>query len=270
MKIPRLLLPALSFILFALTPAMLSAQGQGTVKALRVAGYVELVNAAGASRVLNTGDVFGAGNTIVTSENATALLVLSNGSVLNIQPDSSLEFTELLQDTPPPGSGTFEDLDADPSRSVTRMNLNFGEVIGNAKQLQSNSVFEYTTPVGVAGIRGTPHALNLEISTNADGTQTITLTIEKPSGDMSFTSTFDGETVDIPNGQFAVVSFDGSTGELVLEDLSGGRETVIITATDVSDFIEDNIPDAPVDETPIDDIDDTPDSDNQPGGSPFR
>jgi hypothetical protein len=100
------------------------------------------------------------GDRIVTNS-AAVTLVFANGSTAVLNPRTDLDLLTLRQDPYDKSLGAYGSLNRDPSQSYTRMRLNEGDVISNAKQLSSNSVFEVQTRIAVAGIRGTTFRVTL-------------------------------------------------------------------------------------------------------------
>lgn len=112
----------------------------------------------GTSLSVSMGMLITEGDRLMTN-GATVGLVFKNGSTLNVSPDTQLEFQTVRQ-APIPSSvrGSYGSLNANPSESITKLNLVSGDVSGNVKKLRAvapNSRFEVATKVGVAGIRGT-------------------------------------------------------------------------------------------------------------------
>lgn len=94
------------------------------------------------------------GYEIVTGPAGSCLLVLSNGSTIQVNANSSMQFTQLQQNGFASAS-KFTKLRSEPGSSQTGIKLNYGEIVGNTKKLSRGSSYEIETPVGVAGIRGT-------------------------------------------------------------------------------------------------------------------
>lgn len=124
-----------------------------SAKVLKVTGNV-LKYTDGKSTALKAGDIIKKGDGITTSFLSTADLIFSNGTELTISENASISFEEMVQE-PFSGDKTYEQLSADPSRSQTLLQLNYGQVQGHVKQLRTDSSFEINTPLGTAAIRGT-------------------------------------------------------------------------------------------------------------------
>jgi hypothetical protein len=98
----------------------------------------------------------GEGYTVTTAKNASVVLVFTNGSTLNLGPDTVLNIQEFVQEDWNTETKIAE-LTEEPSNSTTKLFLAKGELVGNVKKLhgERGSSFTVTTPVGAAGIRGT-------------------------------------------------------------------------------------------------------------------
>ena len=93
------------------------------------------------------------GATIVSGQRSSASLLFSNGSSVSIRPGTQVKVEQFFQTSH--NERSISRLAREPSRSNTKLNLAFGELIGNTKSLQTGSTFDIETPVGIAGIRGT-------------------------------------------------------------------------------------------------------------------
>lgn len=135
---------------------------RGMIKVAKVVGDVTVTDLATTlkSKVALNSLVF-EGQSIETGANASVVLVLSNGAIVNLKADSHLEVDQFLQN---PFGNTFKVRDAthEPSVSVTKLSLRKGEIISQVKKLnrESGSSFTVETPVGAAGIRGTAFSLS--------------------------------------------------------------------------------------------------------------
>lgn len=180
------LLPA--FILAGLVSLPLAARAQlmpGTIQAFNVTGDVQLVDAEG-SRPLNNGDPFTEGTTVETGPASSVTLVQSNGSVLVLEEETSLAVEEFLQEPFNMTADSFLDLEEDPSRSRTRLRLNYGELSGETKRLRPNSSYEIMTPAGTADIRGTIWSVRVLVQI-VDGIVEIAVTVAE--GQVNFNNT---------------------------------------------------------------------------------
>lgn len=181
-------LPQLAFLtslLIFLIPVWSWAAGlaPGSIRLSKVSGAVQVVDVASGRQVeAKAGLTIGQGQTVVTGSNGTAVLLFSNGATVTITPNTSMSVDTFLQE--PGNTGTVEfEKTADKARSQTNLKLNYGELVGQVKKLRSDSKFEVTSQVGVAGIRGTIFRIRFEIDattgrktmwvSNVDGTVVI-------------------------------------------------------------------------------------------------
>ena len=155
---------ALRFLLLALVASTLTlnvwAQSlPGVIKAAKTVGVVTKVTGT-VSVPIKDGDEIGEKDTITTAKDSSVVLVMVNGSTVNLGPESNLAIEEFQVDPfADPEPGKKVDPNAEPSKSKTTLNLTFGEMVGNVKKQKPGSAFSVKTPVGAAGIRGTTFSL---------------------------------------------------------------------------------------------------------------
>ncbi|MCC5835971.1 MAG: FecR domain-containing protein, partial [Opitutales bacterium] len=122
----------------------------------------------------------------IHSMDGTVVITFANGSNLVMQRQAVIYLAELRQEPYDADAlGAYGALQADPSRSVTRVFLSEGEVRGHTRSLRSDSVFRVSTPVGAAGIRGTRFAVSLSL----DGDR-LTLNVRNYGGTVILERTF--------------------------------------------------------------------------------
>lgn len=213
----------LSFAGFAAVVALaaqplLAQSGSGQVRALTVTGFVQLMDDVDNTRsLLRAGDTFQEGYTVVTGDDGRAVLVLSNGAAIVVEANTSLSVETLLQDPFPPSLGSFQTLSADPSLSDTNLFLNYGEIVGKVKPLRPGSNFEVSTPVGVAGVRGTTFRIRYVAGTGA-GSQPVVI-VAVSEGSMG--GTLMGQNFNVDGGEeFEATGTEQANGEVVLSDSS--------------------------------------------------
>lgn len=211
------------------------AQAQsGIVKAFLVKGEVTLQNNATMSTSpLERGQEFGEGYTVITGSDSSALLLFSNGASINITPDTKFNIDEFKQDDFDPNMGSFLRLKQDPSRSVTSSNLEFGQVVGEVRKLNTDagSSFTVNTPVASAGIRGTVWVISWDPisgtfkTTNVEGNVQVILP--------------DGTVIPVPADQtYVIVNFQGGMEEADPEALSAAQFLIgILKSFDIPSII---------------------------------
>jgi ferric-dicitrate binding protein FerR (iron transport regulator) len=206
-------------------------QIQGQIKAARVVGLVTVARAGAAVLVtLSNNDPVLQGDVVVTGKGSSVVLVFSNGSTVSVGPDSRLAVDEFTQD-PFAQDVKLTDLKQEPTTSHTKLNLTYGELVGNVKKLKGDSTFQVQTPVGAAGIRGTTFQLTYIPGANG----AYTLMLGTASGLVIFQGR--GTPVSVPaNVQLNVsVTFNDATGQM---------EPARVTTTGLSDAVAQAIQDA--------------------------
>lgn len=158
MKIWALRLAVCALFAIGLLFAANSASAQttpGVIKAGKVDGAeVTRLTADGQSLPLKNGDTLIETDTIVTGRGSSVVLVFANGSSVRVGSDSKLKIEQFKMD--PLGEEiAVGKLTNEPSVSQTELRLDYGEMVGDVKKLNTASNFNIRTPVGAAGIRGT-------------------------------------------------------------------------------------------------------------------
>jgi len=202
MKIFRLhllLLATLALGVFNLTAADLA-----TAKVVSVSGTVTKYTLDGEGTPLAKGAILREGDSITVTALSEASLVFSNGSTLTVEENTSLTLKELTQEAFG-GDKSYEALQADPSKSQTLLDLNYGSLEGHVKQLQTGSTFDIVTPLGTAAIRGTRYRIMIKFNKERGE---YTLQVKNKDGNVTMISKFSG-VVDFSSGT-AEKGYDGS------------------------------------------------------------
>ncbi len=141
-------------LMFAASSA--SAQtASGVIKAGKVDGAeVTRLTADGQSLPMKAGDTLIETDTIITGRGSSVVLVFANGSSVRVGSDSKLKIEQFKMD-PLDEEIAVGKLTNEPSVSQTELRLDYGEMVGDVKKLNTASNFNIRTPVGAAGIRGT-------------------------------------------------------------------------------------------------------------------
>jgi len=207
-----------------------SPTAKGHIIAARVQGHVEAVSKVdGKTTVLHDGDGVTDQSTIMTSPGASIILVFSNGATVNVAADSNLDIDQFDQD-PFAADVKVSDLKAEPGRSITKLNLTRGELVGKVVHLNVDRGSEFTvqTPVGAAGIRGTTFRIVFRPDPK---TGKAFFAVTTADGRVIFTGVTSGP-VSIPAGKQVVATFDYTA-----PTTPGGTGTVTnVTIPDVSDI----------------------------------
>ena len=227
MKIPALF--RFLFGAFVATALSLSSSAQtasGQIKAVKVAGQVTKVSASGATTPLKDGDSLVETDAVVTGKGGSVVLVLSNGSSVKVGSDSRLAIDEFKMD-PLAAEVKLSDLKEEPSVSQTKLNLAYGEMVGDVKKLNKSSSYSIKTPVGAAGIRGTIYRIVFRPGT--DGKAFFTVSTAEGLVVMEGVSSV---SVPIAEGKEVVVEVDTnspSTPKVVTQDIPEASKAIITT-----------------------------------------
>jgi len=196
------------FLSLVFASALSAASYEAIVSAVR-GTVLELDAQQQVVRTLSVNAEVPEGHTVSTNAGATVTLVLANGGVVTLKPETSLVLEQMQLDGPP-SMASYRPLRPSPANTRTRLRLDRGEVLGEVKGIRANSKFEVTSAVGTAGITGTKFVVNVTI---VDGRYTMTVT----NLDGSVVTTIEGASpVSLPAGSQATLSatYDTETGEV--------------------------------------------------------
>jgi len=200
------------------TNARQVARIPGRIIAAKVHGTVVATRLADQSKhTLTDNDTVAQHTVITTGKAASVILVFSNGATIDVGAESTLSIDEFLQD-PFEKEVAVASLTAEPTSSVTKLNLSRGELVGNVKHLRQDegSSFTVNTPVGAAGIRGT----TFRIVFRPDLSGKVIFTLSTAEGAVLFQSPAAGVGVSVETGKEIVidveVSVDAATGKVTI------------------------------------------------------
>ena len=190
----------------------------GVIVVVKVQGHVQMTDEKNPEGTpLNAGAVLVHGSTIITEKNSSADLLFSNGAGFHVGADTKFAVEQFEQEhwTWVKNKPEWDKLKTEPTASDTRMKLEYGSIVGNVKPLAAKSKMTISTPLGVAGIRGTTWSLS--VTRNASGQIQVMLSV--PEGTVTFagkngatsTRTVAGTTTVItanlnPDGSLAVTA----------------------------------------------------------------
>lgn len=142
--------------ILALLAQAVQAAPLANAKILNLGGTVTIHQGAdiASATALKVGDIIKQGDVVSTGSQSTVKIAFSNGSVIDLDPNSQVQL-ELVVQKPYKGQKTYQNLDRDPSQSVTLLNLNYGSLFGHVKKLTNASKFNVKTPLGVTVVKGT-------------------------------------------------------------------------------------------------------------------
>jgi hypothetical protein len=159
--------------------------------------------ATGQLRKLVVGDRLLQGTRISTNGRSKVGLGFTNGTFLEVAPDSQFTVQEFFQEPWDADSHDVENAEAEPSRSRTTLFLNAGQVLADIKKLKSGSGMEIVTPLASAGIRGTKGQITHTV--NSDGSPQRT-NVNVPEGAMTVTPQGGGDPVTATGSTTGIVS----------------------------------------------------------------
>ena len=165
-------IPFTLFCLLAISALYSHAAELATAKVLSVSGTVIKTEGGGGSfkiggreSPLKAGDILREGDRVHSTEGSKVFLVFSNGSEITLFQNSSLSIIDLEQE-PYTSKRVYNELEADPSKSQTLLELDYGQLDGHVKKLSNTSSFNIETPLGTAAIRGTRFSISLLFTGN--------------------------------------------------------------------------------------------------------
>jgi len=169
----------------------------GNIRVLKITGDVtRSLDATKQPSALKEGSFIQQDEVITTGKNSKALLLMSNGTTLTVDQNSSFHVDKFLQTPFDSSNVDYKTLKAEPSTSQTKLDVKTGSVIADVCKLSKGSTFDILTPVGVAGIRGTIIKVTV---TRPGGGGPVTVSIDMPRGKAEFKG-IDGKTVTLSDG----------------------------------------------------------------------
>lgn len=252
-----------AFVATALSLAAHAQTQAGQILAAKVEGEVLKIAADGTTAPLSNGAKIAETDTITTGKNSSVVLVFMNGSSVKLGADSRLAIDEFKMD--PLGEDLeVSKLQAEPTVSQTKLNLSYGEMVGDVKKLNTSSNYSIKTPVGAAGIRGTIY--RIVFRPTSDGKAFFT--VSTAAGLVVMTGVTEQE-IPIPVDKEVVVEIDvpetpGETAAppvVVTQDIPAETKTLIQTESQtITQTVQETTFTPPPPTTP----DPTPPSEPQP------
>ena len=146
---------------------------KGAALVLTLAGKVTVVGISDANEsAAEINQFLDPGDSLLTGPDSEALLLLTNGTTLSVGTDTKLELKAFYQENFDSRNATIGSLEEEASSSTVLLDLQVGDLVVDVKKLRKNSNFEISTPLGVAGIRGT----SFKLLASADSTTLSVLT----------------------------------------------------------------------------------------------
>ena len=133
------------------TESVIVAAVEGDVSSLNIIDDFKVtMNPSSVGRKISAKTILQTGKTGKVS------LLFSNGTLITVKPGSRFylrkykQLETVVENLPAPG-----ELEEEPTKSELSAHLDFGELIVKAPKLKKGSSMNLTSPLGVAGIRGT-------------------------------------------------------------------------------------------------------------------
>lgn len=145
--------------------------------------------------------VLTAGYGLRTRANSNIRLLLTNGTLITLSPESEAKVLTYFQEPITASDRTFEDTTAEISPSMVKLELSLGEMIVETKKLNKSSSFDIHSPIAVAGIRGT--AFRLRADDNGQSLDVIRGQVDCQQGRGRVTSVIGGQANTATKGRIS-------------------------------------------------------------------
>lgn len=207
-------IPFLALSILAMSALSAYAAQLSSAKVIAVEGSVSKYSPGGSSSQLAVGDILVEGDSVSATALSSAMLVFSNGSEIVITENTSISIAKLQQDSFS-GNQSYEQLQADPSKSQVLLELNYGELDGHVKSLRQGSTFDVETPLGTAAIRGTKFKIKLFF--NAEREEFILIIFNK-DGKVNINSRYVGN-IEYGQGNVGNIGYNTNLEQAVSEPI---------------------------------------------------
>ena len=108
------------------------------------------------------GSIVPEGASVETGPGGSALLLLSNGTVVTVTENAKMKFKSFDQQPFTSNGKSMKDFQEELSPSKVLVDLEVGSLVVQTKKLSKKSNFEISSPVGTAGIRGTEFKMGFD------------------------------------------------------------------------------------------------------------
>jgi len=136
---------------------------RGAIIITAVQGKVMLIKpGATEGKKAAKGQTLQQGEKIITDKNSTVSLAFENGSVIQVEPESSFIVEEFLQAPWEVSEQALSEMKTEPSNSKLSTFLEYGDVTSGVKKLKPGSSLTVATALGTAEIRGTEFKVGLQ------------------------------------------------------------------------------------------------------------
>lgn len=222
------ILKIVSIVALALASGLAFAAAPGKIAVNSVSGKLALVSADGVKKQAVAGDVFGQKTRLTTDAKSSAKIVLANGTVVSLKPNTEIEISQFEQNNPSAVEGqnyaTFAKEPEATSGSLTVVRLGKGTATFKVAKLLASSSLTVKTRGGNVTVKGTT------FSVSDDGSVVSVAVVEGAvvvalSG-RSAINLGNGKAVKIP------VSPDGTVGVPTYQGVSSMQEKEILNEVD--------------------------------------
>jgi len=209
------LLKLVSIFAFVLASGVAFAAAPGKISVADVSGKVVFVTADGQKKNFVVGDTFGQKTRIETTKDSSAKIVLGNGTVVVLKPNSAIVVSQFEQNNPDAVAGKdFASFSAEPaatSGSLTTVRLVKGTASFNVAKLLASSKFTVKTRAGNIVVKGTTFSVS-------DTGRSVSVAVG--SGSVSVQPSGRG-TIPVSGGRAATipVAADGTVGSPTVRPL---------------------------------------------------
>ena len=143
------------------SPSSDASLSKGAALVLTLEGKVSVVNSSSVKGTAATVNQFlSPGDSLVTGQGSDALLLLTNGATLSVGANTTFELKTFYQEDFNSEQAKVGSLKEEVSSSTVLIDLKAGELVVDVRKLRKKSNFEITSPLGVAGVRGTSFSLS--------------------------------------------------------------------------------------------------------------
>ncbi len=225
--------PLLILSLLSVSPFPLPAQTLNKVTAVNPKGSVSVMkDLTGLPSPVSKDTSIEEGHTVTTGPEGRVDLLFSNGCTVSLSPETKVTMVQFWQ-TPHENKDNLSYLREEPSRSNTRLKLDYGTIVGHTKKLHPYSSYLVETPLGMAVTQGANWIIRLDPL----APDTMTGWVGVIKGGIVFTSNDGANSREIDSHQQIVVELRQAIGEKPRLDFSAPQRLL----SDLHDEAENNV-----------------------------
>lgn len=134
----------------------IEGMSSGVARVLKIeGGDAAAIDPAGKREALEVGDFLQEGSSVFTGPDTKVDLLFENGTAIRIESGSEFSLDRLMTSPFDADAIDYPSLEDEPGSSNTLVGVPSGTILFDVAKLKKNSSFQISTPVGIAGIRGT-------------------------------------------------------------------------------------------------------------------